>query len=48
MAVIIVGGTLGGRELDKLTEIETPVFTLVLSLLSVGIAMYIIIRDISK
>ena len=48
MAVIITGGTLGGVELDKRTDLEFPVFTLVLSLLSVSVAMYLVIRDLTR
>ena len=48
MAVIITGGTLGGVELDKRTDLEFPVFTLVLSLLSVSAAMYLVIRDLTR
>jgi hypothetical protein len=50
MAVIITAGTLGGRWLDKhvpLTE-KVPVYTIVLSLLSVFAALWYFIRDFLK
>ena len=50
MAVIICGGTFGGRWLDMhypLTE-KLPVYTLVLSLASVFGAMWYFIRDFVK
>jgi hypothetical protein len=48
MAAIIVGGVLGGIQLDKWLKIEFPIFTLVLTLLSVFLAMYYFIKDIIK
>lgn len=50
MAVIIGGGTLGGRWLDNHYPIseKIPVFTLVLSLVSVCAAMWYFIRDFIK
>lgn len=48
MAAIIVGGVLGGIELDKYLKIKFPIFTLVLTLLSVFLAIYYFIRDIIK
>lgn len=46
MAVIIAAGTLGGRWLDTHYPIaQIPVFTLVLSLLSVFAAIWYFIRD---
>jgi hypothetical protein len=48
MAAIIVGGVLGGIELDKLLAIKFPIFTLVLTLLSVFLAMYYFIKDVIK
>ena len=50
MAVIICAGTFGGRWLDNhypLTD-KIPVYTLVLSLLSVFAAMWYFIRDFVK
>jgi ATP synthase protein I len=48
MIGIILLTTLGGRKLDKLTGWETPVFTIILSLLGVFAAIYISIRDFLK
>jgi hypothetical protein len=48
MAVIITGGVLGGVKLDELTGWEFPLFTLVLTLLSVFLAIYYFIRDVLK
>lgn len=48
MAVIITLGVLGGSKLDKYLELKTPIFTLVLSLLSVGVAIYLSIKDFLK
>jgi len=48
MAAIIVGGVLGGVGLDKWLKLKFPVFTLVLTLLSVFLAMYYFIKDIIK
>ncbi len=48
MAAIIVGGVLGGIELDKWLKLKFPIFTLVLTLLSVFLAIYYFIKDIIK
>jgi ATP synthase protein I len=48
MAAIIVGGVLGGIQLDKWLKLKFPIFTLVLTLLSVFLAMYYFIKDIIK
>lgn len=48
MAVIIAGGTYGGHKLDEYYRNETPVFTIVLSLLSIAIALYLILKDLIK
>lgn len=48
MAAIIVGGVLGGIYLDKWLAFEFPLFTLVLTLLSVFLAMYYFIKDVIK
>jgi F0F1-type ATP synthase assembly protein I len=48
MAAIIVGGVLLGIKLDKWLALKFPVFTLVLTLLSVFLAMYYFIKDIIK
>jgi len=48
MIGIILVTTLGGVKLDKLTGWETPVFTIILSLLGVFGAIYISIKDFIK
>jgi len=48
MAAIIVGGVLGGIELDKYLNLRFPIFTLVLTLLSVFLAIYYFIKDVLK
>ena len=48
MIGIILLTTFGGVKLDKLTGWETPVFTIVLSLLGVFAAIYISIKDFLK
>ena len=45
MIAIMVLGVLGGKKLDQLLELKYPVFTLVLTLLSVFFAIYFAIRD---
>ncbi|TVR36454.1 MAG: AtpZ/AtpI family protein [Cryomorphaceae bacterium] len=46
MAVVILLGVWLGRWLDAGREF--PIFTLIFSLLSVGLALYIVIKDISR
>jgi F0F1-type ATP synthase assembly protein I len=48
MIGIILLTTLGGVKLDKITGWETPVFTIILSLLGVFAAMYLAIRGFMK
>lgn len=48
MGIITVAGVWGGMELDKLLNTEFPFMTVVLSLLSVGLAIYISIKDLIK
>lgn len=48
MIVIIIGGTLGGNKLDQYFEFQKPVLTIVFSLLSVSIALYIGIKTLIK
>jgi ATP synthase protein I len=45
MIVIILLGVFGGIKLDKLVQTKFPVFTVVLSFLSVILAMYIGLKD---
>jgi F0F1-type ATP synthase assembly protein I len=48
MIGIILITVWGGVKLDKLTGWETPVFTIVLSLLGVFAAIYVAIKDFIK
>ena len=48
MAVIIGGGCYGGHKLDEYYQNKTPVFTIVLSLVAIAIAMYIVLKDLIK
>ncbi|HET6226501.1 MAG TPA: AtpZ/AtpI family protein [Bacteroidia bacterium] len=48
MGVIIAAGVWGGIKLDRLLELKFPVFTLVLTLLSVFLALYYFIKDVLK
>ncbi len=50
MAVIITAGTLGGRWLDNSVPLtpKVPVYTIVLSLVSVFAALWYFIRDFLK
>jgi hypothetical protein len=45
MILIILAGTFGGIKLDKMTHLNFPLFTVILSVLSVFIAMYLILKD---
>jgi hypothetical protein len=42
---IILLGTLAGKYLDRHFQLPKPIFTLVLSLLSVFVALYISLKD---
>lgn len=49
MAVIIGGGCYGGYKLDEhFGNKETPIFTIILSLASIVLAMYIVLKDFIK
>lgn len=48
MIVIIVGAAFGGREIDKNTEWEFPVFTVSLTILGSVIAIIYGMREIFK
>jgi F0F1-type ATP synthase assembly protein I len=48
MIAVILVTTWGGIELDKLAKFNTPVFTIILSLLGVFAAIYTAVRDFIK
>ena len=48
MLVIMLAGVFGGRELDKWMELQFPVFTLLLTILAVILAIYFAIKDVLK
>ncbi len=48
MLVIILLGIWGGVKLDGLMDIGFPVFTVLLSFISVGLAIYVVIKDLIK
>jgi len=48
MIGIILVTTWGGVKLDELLKLETPVFTIILSLLGVFAALYTVLRDFIK
>jgi F0F1-type ATP synthase assembly protein I len=48
MIAIILAGAFGGRELDKMTTWEFPVLTVVLTILSVIIAIIYGMREMFK
>lgn len=48
MVVIMLISVWGGMKLDELAGTETPVFTVILSLLGVGAAIYTSIKDLIR
>ena len=48
MIIIILATTWGGTKLDKILELKTPVFTIILSLLGVFTAIYTTLKDFIK
>ncbi len=48
MLAIILAGVIGGIKLDAYLKLKIPVFTLTLTLLAVGLAMYVIIKDVTR
>lgn len=48
MAIIIGGGTYIGVWLDEYYKMETPIFTIILSLFSVFASLYIVIKQVNN
>ncbi len=48
MIVIILAGVFGGIQLDKIVNWETPVFTIILSILSVIFSIYYVTKDLLR
>ena len=48
MAAIIGLGVFGGVKLDELISWKFPIFTIILALVSVSLAIYISIKDLLK
>jgi len=48
MVAIIIMGVFGGLKLDQFLNLKFPIFTIVLSLLSVILAIYYAIKDFLK
>ena len=48
MAAIMGVGTYGGIQLDKGLQLKFPIFTLVLAMVSVFVAIYVFIKDFIK
>jgi hypothetical protein len=48
MLAIILIGVFGGVKLDAWLELKIPVFTVLLSLLSVILAIYYVVKDLLK
>ena len=48
MLAIILVGVYGGVKLDELVSWKFPIFTIILSILSVFLAIYYVIRDLLK
>ena len=48
MLVIILIGVFGGIKLDEWLKLNFPVFTIILSILSVILAIYTVTRDLLK
>ena len=46
MAVIIAAGTFFGEYLDKKTTSDIPIYTIILSLLSIFLALYYVLKKI--
>ncbi|CAG0960963.1 hypothetical protein FLAV_00699 [Flavobacteriales bacterium] len=47
MALVILAGVYGGKKIDEKLNLSFPAFTLILSIISVSLAIYIVIKDTS-
>jgi len=48
MIVIIVIGTFGGVKLDEIYPNQYSLFTVICSLLAVGISMYLVVKQVTN
>jgi len=48
MVVIILAGVFGGIKLDQIVKLDFPLFTLILTILAVALAIYYSIKDFLK
>lgn len=48
MLVIILLGIWGGVKLDEMVSFQFPLFTVLLSFISVSLAIYVVIKDLLK
>ena len=48
MIIIVLIGTFGGQQLDKLLELKHPVFTIILILISAFLSLFYMIRTLMK
>lgn len=48
MIFIILAGVFGGIKLDEWLNLKFPVFTLILTLAGVGLALYSVIRQVTR
>jgi F0F1-type ATP synthase assembly protein I len=46
MGILIGGGAFGGNYLDKKYATPKPYYTLIFSLLGVGIGLYVVIKEV--
>lgn len=45
MAIVITIGALSGKKVDEYFNMQTPVFTIILSLFSIAAALYLALKD---
>ncbi len=48
MGATIALGAWGGSKLDEIVNPDSKIFTIILSLLSIGLSMYLVIREVIK